>query len=1321
MKVKLFLSTFLALLSLPLLLWAQNDPKVSVTFRRTTLGEPFTVSYENAPAGASVVVYASKITEPAASSAVLAGGGSTTLTIPAESGSHYYTAQMAKNGSAISNKVQFVVSTTTEEMTMTLPNHVLPVGQDVEVTYENAPACPKDWLALYYADRPLGDKRGTQAWAYVNGNAGTIVLNGSSKLLQGYYHLYYCFEDNYGSYYENPIVLALGLPGEINLEKSYASPNKDFSIGYVDQSGEKDSWIGIFAKGADIESAAPVKTYSLDGNKEGTLTIPAGTLGEGIYTAYAFFDSGREPVANPVDFTLSAAADVPPTIACDVQRVRLGDNVTISYNHAPDNALISLYPKDATFDKPVVVRKLDGSAGSIVIPVPGNLENGTLYGVMYSSNGTDSAAVSNKVHFCADDIGGGFTLKSQQAVYAADMPVYLDYTNAPACPKDWFGIYPVGYDPELGYDPEAKKNLPGYMGASAWAYVNGQDATSSFKAPKASGYYAVWYLLENEYQHFADPIYICVGRPATLKADKGVYTSDEAVTLSARGMSTVKTDWVGVFKAGDDPATSEPVVRFETNGKKDSTFVIPAGTLKSGKFKAAVFYAGTKENISFFADIVFESKLYRLVKDAELAADSTKAYTIDETAPLITEADDFDPEANQVSSNAKETLDATTYAGLIDGDPATYFYSHWAAGGTQEPHYLQIDLKDNAVSAFKFKYTLADYAGGNGTYSWSQLGRWKDITISATNDTTSGGVWKEICRIDNLPTDVDVRSFYSPGINLGENYRYVRFTVRHTFGNLHSSNSIYPYFLIGDFQMYKATPDEANSLNNYDPATKQAYAALEEQIKKANEEMASGAETEETYTALQTALAQLRALIPDTTSMKKQIAEASTLADQIKVGTDYGDVTEEQYQAFTAVVAKAGEYDKTRPVAADLRQRMSELDEAVKLVNSQRITFELNKWYYITNLDEKRGGDPNNIWDTFCYGTAIYAQGDNIQDEHYDNTTDAIKWGYYDRENNLLTCLSNPYAMWRIVEMDPVAKTYALQNRATGTYMGLLVNSLGKQGMQPKPIPYYITHQGEGAFRIECADPSNTQKKPLHAAGDGFVYEYEGGYKTASSWTFQPVDESVDGVELPVWNNSIRIMCLPYAVADLASANDMEVHTYAVKDIVDGSTLELTAKDSFEAGEPFVITIGDYKKFNAANIEKVSLIVPAPEVLVTEAKTANGLVGNLLSKIYLNKPGLGYFENALAKATGTEEVVINGHSGYIDPTLVTPAAGNADLKVSFIGTIDGVTALTVDPATTVDVYTIEGKLLKRNVSASESLKGLKPGVYVVGKKKVMVK
>ena len=82
---------------------------------------------------------------------------------------------------------------------------------------------------------------------------------------------------------------------------------------------------------------------------------------------------------------------------------------------------------------------------------------------------------------------------------------------------------------------------------------------------------------------------------------------------------------------------------------------------------------------------------------------------------------------------------------------------------------------------------------------------------------------------------------------------------------------------------------------------------------------------------------------------------------------------------------------------------------------------------------------------------------------------------------------------------------------------------------------------------------------------------------------------------------------------------------------------------------------------------------------------------------------------------------INGQSGYINPTLVQDAGTAVDLTLKSDNPITGVKGITVVPSKAqTNVYTIDGKLVKKNVSVINSTKNLNKGIYLVGKKKVAI-
>ena len=75
------------------------------------------------------------------------------------------------------------------------------------------------------------------------------------------------------------------------------------------------------------------------------------------------------------------------------------------------------------------------------------------------------------------------------------------------------------------------------------------------------------------------------------------------------------------------------------------------------------------------------------------------------------------------------------------------------------------------------------------------------------------------------------------------------------------------------------------------------------------------------------------------------------------------------------------------------------------------------------------------------------------------------------------------------------------------------------------------------------------------------------------------------------------------------------------------------------------------------------------------------------------------------------------------PNLIVAKEGEPDVVISTFegGILNSIKKAVSKLSTTVDVYTVDGALVKRNVKASDAKKGLKKGLYIIGKEKVLVK
>ena len=93
-------------------------------------------------------------------------------------------------------------------------------------------------------------------------------------------------------------------------------------------------------------------------------------------------------------------------------------------------------------------------------------------------------------------------------------------------------------------------------------------------------------------------------------------------------------------------------------------------------------------------------------------------------------------------------------------------------------------------------------------------------------------------------------------------------------------------------------------------------------------------------------------------------------------------------------------------------------------------------------------------------------------------------------------------------------------------------------------------------------------------------------------------------------------------------------------------------------------------------------------------------------------------------ASATKEIGVNsGYFGYIAPTDKT--ADDADVVLNIDGKAETMTAINeanvVVLPSVVNVYSIDGTLVRKNVKSVNAAKNLPAGVYVIGGQKVIIK
>lgn len=638
---------------------------------------------------------------------------------------------------------------------------------------------------------------------------------------------------------------------------------------------------------------------------------------------------------------------------------------------------------------------------------------------------------------------------------------------------------------------------------------------------------------------------------------------------------------------------------------------------------------------------------------------------------------------------------ADKYAFLIDKDFTTYMQG----AGTI---YVKLNTPQQTVTfVYGTRGATEDYPNAG---TWGMEERPAKVNLYGANvsegDTEYG---------DPVMKSVDFKTIGPKTINFGRPVDRIAYEV---ISNANGGG----YFTLSEFQLYPTTVDETTSQYNITPGLKEPADAMVALLTAKRLIAAAGTAQESDITELSEAIQAVKALYADTTELKALIAEAQTVIETTIIGDGLGKLSDEQLKTdLEEAVTSALNTAFVTPISAAAVQAATKaVTDALAAFKAGIATVEPGKWYFITNLDDKRAGDAGAD-DAACYGNAIYLK------DKYAGTA-VTKWGLYDSASGSLNADNIPNAMWRFVPVEGTSY-YAVQNMYSGYYMGDYNGDNINLPVSETPVPYDIAYVGNAQFNLVPMGPKNKKKFALWPEGaenDVVCHDLDG---TTSAWTFvEVVPEEQELITISDFGmNCMDVMAVPYNISGLAELNE-DVVTYAVKKItqeeVEGelvTTVELYEKDEFAAGEPFIIALGNIKE--GVEIEPYELVIPFPTEVVDHSveMVANGIVGGL--------HGIT-FDYVTGVSTGKKFVPMNeggkfdAQTGVIDVKTYKDEVADVETALTFvitglplIGEPTAVGSINAETAVKVvkGIYTIDGKA----VSAPQ-----KGQIYIINGKTV---
>ena len=438
-------------------------------------------------------------------------------------------------------------------------------------------------------------------------------------------------------------------------------------------------------------------------------------------------------------------------------------------------------------------------------------------------------------------------------------------------------------------------------------------------------------------------------------------------------------------------------------------------------------------------------------------------------------------------------------------------------------------------------------------------------------------------------------------------------------------------------------------------------------------------------------------------------------ADKLPVGEGPGTFPQSAKEAFEAAVAEVEATVNDDMTFAAVNEGLTKVATALSTYQSSLAMPEAGKVYTLRGMTT----DANN---TRALNAVIYSNGNS--------TTEALQSMAQVEGVDPVTPTDNLNYLWKVEAVEN--GNIVLRNLGTGYYFGkadaLDANVPNVKERTELPIRWTGV---AGGFNL--------------TVGDGLYANFAGQNTPIIAWnTAEGADNSAirfDEVDMsayanrsywPVESGVYQVLCLPYAISSSFDAETQGTAYDVLGQFEDGAnyTLELVqwAGSEIPAGMPFVFKAAE----GVTQLEVVpSYVYDEGDFAMTYAEeaqtTASGALTGTLTEYEVpeSENGVAVLVNgtvALINSETTEvaDRTVNNNSGYFN-AVMTSEKGEDSIELPGGGISTGIDETLVDADAPVDVYTLSGVLVRKNVNAAKATQGLPAGLYIVGGQKVLVK
>lgn len=700
------------------------------------------------------------------------------------------------------------------------------------------------------------------------------------------------------------------------------------------------------------------------------------------------------------------------------------------------------------------------------------------------------------------------------------------------------------------------------------------------------------------------------------------------------------------------------------------------------------------------------------------------------------------------------TYEALTSEGWEYG---TYFHSSWS-GGAFEPsisknHYLVAELEQDATGDILVKVakrgTGNDFPTQFAVYGANKFDKehpnateWKFQGLADINYTDSVAVTYNNGENDpvTVPDAVGVAAMHLDG-----SYAYIKLAATKTLFNASNPLTNRGYFAIAKLNIWEAAEPVVKSytpeLQDVQNTNEAVITELQTQIEAAGKQVADSSATDAQIASLQAALDAFNNNYPDPSRVTTALADASSIYNAASSKNLIGDKLA-QYPTAVAeklanVITKYQNFNSVK--LADINAAVNEINAVVAEFKASIKLPEAGKFYTLRSASKKYEDGSNGV----SYRGIIYSANNDATTE-VTNTATSVRYYRMDNASTIKDSASFANADFtKLQDTISIAEDARLiwkaeasangqitfRNLATGMY---LTGANGKIYQSIEATPINVEGIAPETFRFNAGKNENgvTMYMNTRAASNTIVTWSDTADVNSNFFIEEVAKDKIATQSFYLANVKEGQFYAGTFAVDIA-AGDGYITPYKVIG-VNGDKLVLGAyEDVVEAGTPFIYSVDMVNTTASGQMTTLGFtqVIPANDLTegnyTYETKNVNGLQGVLTEAVKI-PAGKAYINNNGAVAVAPEagaDIAANG-AYFNGDASTTSEEGDETLELGkMVGNaLTGIdaTKVIVLPAK-VDVYSIDGKLLRQGVKSSNAAKNLPAGVYVIGGQKVLVK